>query len=179
MPKFKINGVDPQPNVNSFPGDDGQVTLHEYPVQVTNLDSGQDGNAVIVQKPETAPPAIGEEVEGDLVPIKGGPFKGRMKIKKAYQGGGGGSYGRSPVDQASIERQVAAKCAAQVFAAQVSSGSGSLTIEGLVDQFHKAIQAGATPEAAAPVNQTSDVPADTSGFGTATQPNTDPNDVPF
>ena len=188
--KYRVTAIHTQ-NENSFTGDGGElVTLVEYELGLTNLSSGQEGIAVLVQKPETDAPAVGAELEGSVIPggVKGGPNKGKAKFKKAYNGGGGGGYrgggGRSPQEQASIRRQTAAKCAAEVLAGAVSSGKVTLDdaltkIESATGKFLHAIEADADNQqqqqttTAQPV---ADVPADTGGLGTATAAD---DDIPF
>lgn len=83
----------------------------------------------LLQKPETAPPKIGDTFEATLKGI----FQGTKKLKKlgkpgASNNGGGGS------ERASIERQVAAKVAATLLVGLMEKADWSPTTDALLDQ---------------------------------------------
>lgn len=185
--KYRVTAIHGQTE-NSFTGDDGNlVTLTEYELGLTNLSTGTDGIAVLSQKSDTDAPTVGKELEGSVIPggIKGGPNKGKAKFKKAYKGGGGGyrgGGGRSPQEQASIRRQTAAKCAAEVLAGAVSSGKVTLDealekIEPATGKFLHAIEADQQNAAQGNGAQpTADVPADTGGLTSGASQD---DDIPF
>lgn len=104
----------------------------------------------------------------------------------AGQGNGNGAAPSGGVSndarQDSIERQVAAKCAAEVLSAQVASGkppSAGLTaqFDKLTNEFHKTIRGYTVEQPAATPLPTADVPADTEGIDTPAPE--DDSDIPF
>lgn len=177
--KYRVTAIHVQQD-GSFTAQSGEhVALTDYQLGLTNLSNGQEGIAWLSQKPETAPPTVGQEIEGDMSKIGGGPNKGHNKIKKVsnYQGGGAGPR-NDPATQASIRRQTAAKCAAELLAGAVSSGKVTLDealtkIEPATGKFLHAIEADQQQTTAQP---TADVPADTGGLDGG--PATD-DDIPF
>lgn len=87
--------------------------LKSYKVRIKG-DDGFSGEAEITQKPTTAAPQAGQEIEGTL--DKSNP-KFPPKLKKAQMNGGGGGFkggARSAKDSDSIERQVAYKGAVEM-----------------------------------------------------------------
>ena len=107
-------------------------------------------------------------------------FAGQSNGNGAAPSGGVSNDAR----QDSIERQVAAKCAAEVLSAQVASGkppSAGLTaqFDKLVNEFHKTIRGYTVeqPASTTPPLPTADVPADTEGIDTPAPE--DDSDIPF
>ncbi len=168
-------------------GDGTNVSLTDYQLTVANP-AGQDGAVWLSQKPETPAPSVGQTIDGDTKPIPGGPLKGQLKLKKApppqFQGGGftnGAQPAGDDPRQKSIERQVAAKCAAQVLTgfadlATAEAAVADLAVAKLTESFYRAIQGEPAQAPASPPVATPDVPApDTSGFGGSG----DDDSVPF
>lgn len=94
--------------------------LKSFKVKLSG-DDGFSGEAEITQKPTTAPPTVGQAIEGTL--DKSNP-KFPPKLKKAMGGGGGGfkMAGKPSKDSVSIERQVAFKGAVEIIVAMLRSG---------------------------------------------------------
>lgn len=107
-----------------------------------------DGNEVyLTKKPDSPAPEPGESLDYEVVKRD----QHGTKIKKVWnEGGGNGSAPASSPSQAarneSIERQVAAKCAAQVVAALsatgklASSDAIASTFDKLTNNFHQTIR---------------------------------------
>ncbi len=74
-------------------------TFQAWNIQL--MDGKGSYEATTNTKPDKDFPAIGEKVEGDLIPGQRG-----LRFKRAYAGGGqGNSYKRDPAETASIIRQ--------------------------------------------------------------------------
>lgn len=88
----------------------------------------------LMQKPETAPPKIGDTFQATIK----GVFQGVKKLKKVppprHGVGGGNNRPRDPQERASIERQVAAKVAADLLIALMEKAGWSPDTDGLLDQ---------------------------------------------
>lgn len=82
---------------------------------------GEDKQAILTQKPETAPPAVGPV---DLNLIQHPRFPDKFKATKPQQGGGSGGGGRprDPAEQRSIAMQHAQKCAVEALKLAAAHG---------------------------------------------------------
>lgn len=144
-----------------------------------------DGNEVyLTKKPDSPAPEPGESLDYEVVKRD----QHGTKIKKVWNEGNGSAPASSPSQAArneSIERQVAAKCAAQVVAALSANGklpssdAIASTFDKLTDKFHVTIR-GYTVEKVDPANSIAQdsLPApDTSGT-TKPDPGTTGGGVP-
>lgn len=136
---------------------------------------GKAGSVYITKKPDSPAPEVGESFDFEVVKRD----QHGTKIKRVFEDSGKFSAAATPSQAArneSIERQVAAKCAAQVAAAQVAVGKLP-TVAALVDEFHQAIR-GYTVEVDPKVDTAAEsLPAaDASGLSSETD---DGSDIPF
>ena len=112
MPTYTVKAVNRQ---KSWKGKYGDMVSYYC---VLHNKEGKGGEVEIAQKVTTTPPSEGQKLEGT---VEKGDYG--LKFKKDAPAGGGGGFrgGPRPDDPAtrdSIERQVAVKAAAEVFAGQ-------------------------------------------------------------
>lgn len=134
---YTIKSVNSQRDGSFTTKDGDHVALTDYELVVNN--GQRDGTVWLSQKPETAPPQVGQSITGETMPIPGGPLKGQLKLKKEQPNNfrpSGGPAPNDPERQKSIERQVAAKCAAEM----LTSGDG---FEALATRVYDWIQGNA------------------------------------
>lgn len=126
MPEFTVVQVTSR---NEWQGQHGPMVSYRLEV------SGPNGNQTVElnQKPDTAPPAQGQVIEGDLQQAREG-FPPKLKKAPKPSGGGfggGGGKPKNPAERGSIERQVAFKGACEV-AAAMATGKGSFDAQKVV-----------------------------------------------
>ena len=112
MPTYTVKSVNRQ---KSWKGKYGDMVSYYC---VLENEGGNQAEVEIAQKVTTTPPSEGQKLEGT---VEKGDYG--LKFKKDAPAGGGGGFrgGPRPDDPAtrdSIERQVAVKAAAEVFAGQ-------------------------------------------------------------
>ena len=175
MPTATINNVTGK---REWEGNSGPMV--DYQLHLSDI-----GDCYMTKKPESPAPSPGESLEYEVVKQD----KHGTKIKKVFANGGGAApqggvlsaATPSPISgdrERSIERQVAAKCAAQIL-----TGGDAKQFPGLAEAIARWISD--PPAQPAPqVNEqqavaqaaTSEVPPDTSGFGPPAQQD---DDIPF
>lgn len=121
MPTYTIEAVT---GINEWSGQHG-------PMKTYKLTLAGHGPAELNQKPETAAPQPGQQIEGDLIPGKEG-YPPKLKKTPPQRGGGGGG-GKTKADQESIERSVAYKGAVELTAGFKMSDPE--LVEGMVERF--------------------------------------------
>ena len=110
MPTYTVKAINRQKNWSGKFGD-----MVSYYCLLENGE-GNQAEVELAQKVSTAAPQVGQSLEGT---VENGEYG--KKFKKAQPAGGGFRGGPRPDDPAtrdSIERQVAVKAAAEVFAGQ-------------------------------------------------------------
>lgn len=158
-------------------GNYGTMVDHTFDIEV----DGKVAEVYMTKKPDSPAPQAGETLDFEKVKQD----QHGIKIKKIYDtpytpnGNGNGAGPSGDARQESIERQVAAKCAARVIAATVASGNKPVAAEimDLTDAFHTAIRGYTVEE---PTGN-DPLPADTAGLdSTAPQAAAqDDSDIPF
>jgi hypothetical protein len=150
---------------------------------VMDLESGgRTGEVYMTRKPDSPAPTIGETFDYEVAKNDNHGIKiKKVDANASFSNNGGGGSSRGTATDESIERQVAAKCSAQVIAGAVQGGKmavgdSDIFIPKLTQAFALAIAAKAPAESPPPAAQ-NDAPADTSDFG-APASGTD-DDIPF
>ena len=104
MAKYKVESA---MKTGEWTGQGG--LMHRYAVQF----EGESEAVEMSQKPETAAPKPGDEVEGEIEDTKFG-----RRFKKAYNPSAGGGRAMSPQQIAALNRQSALSAAATVYTGQ-------------------------------------------------------------
>jgi len=139
---------------------------------------GKSGAVYLTKKPDSPAPEVGESFDFEVV--KRDQYG--TKIKRVFEDGAkfaGPTTAASPSQAArseSIERQVAAKCAAQVAAAQVATGKLP-TVAALVDEFHEAIRGYTTEKYETPGD--TNIAAESLPAADTTGLKSDDDEIPF
>lgn len=111
MPAYTIKTVDGPREWQSKYGPMNSFTL--------TVD-GHDGPVELSQKQATAPPLVGQSVEGEIVAAHDPKFP--PKLKRAQQGGGGFGGGMSPEREKKIVRQHSQSMAIETLKLAIDAG---------------------------------------------------------
>lgn len=173
MPEATIKSVDGQ---REWSGNFGPMI--DYTLTIES--GGKTGPVYITKKPDSPAPEAGESFDYEVVKRDKFGTKIKRVFDTPYTADNGSSLKAGPSQAArneSIERQVAAKCAARVVAAYVASGKTPPAAADVTDEFHKAIR-GFTVEADPQDNiaQDSLPKPDTDGIDAKPDPD---DDIPF
>lgn len=100
---------------------------------------GVDGDVQVTKRQGNAGPSVGDELFGTLESKTQAGYTYKFKaVVRGGGGGGGGSRPRDPKERESIERQVAAKSAAELLCALMATGWKPESVGKLADQ-HQAL----------------------------------------